>query len=168
MPKGPIKVTKARASSASKMLAVYFKKNFAPVVTGPRQGTRQDTRPPWLIPPATWTGTLPEWSIYWAHIQLGLKDGQDFQSQFQFSLAPNGVDFFEFDIQLAIEVNGLYWHYGFGATKQDSDMERRIRIESFGIQVIAIDEDDAMRDPKFYLREARLGRDHSRQTMGGI
>jgi hypothetical protein len=149
------------------MLAQYFTKNFAPVKRGYVQGTRPG-KDPWLYPPPTWTGTLPEWAVYWGHLQLGLKDGQDFEYQFKFSLAPNGVDFFEIDIQVGIEMNGLYWHYGFGAAKQDSDLERRIRIEAFGIQMIVIDEDDALRDPIFYVREARLGRDHSRATMGGI
>jgi very-short-patch-repair endonuclease len=167
MPKNPLAVRRARPPSADKLLKSILRKNFAPVVTGARQGTRT-SKDPWLVPSATWRGTLPEWAIYWAHLQLKLKENEDFTYQFQFSLAPNGVDFFELDLQIAIEIQGLYWHYGLGAAKQDSDLERKARIEAFGIQVVGIDEDDALRDPLYYLKEARVGHDHSRGTMGGL
>lgn len=139
------------------------------VKTGKRQGVLgPGTYRSFPPPPPTWLGTLPEWAIFWAHGVLGLKEGEDFEYIFKMEEAPKGVDFFERDLNMAIEIQGLYWHYGLGAQKQLSDLERKIRIEALGVTVIFIDEDDAIADPVFFLREARSGIDHSRAGTGMI
>lgn len=164
----PLQVRRTRSPKAAVLLkGILGRKNATPVRTGRRAGASVSDQPPWLAPRADWRGTLPEWAIYWAHLALGMKEDQDFAYIYQFDLAPNGVDFFEFDIQMAIEIQGMYWHYGFGAAQQTNDLERRVRIEAFGIQMIFIDEDDALANPLYYLREARAGRDHSLTARGG-
>lgn len=145
---------------------------YIPARTGRRRGTqpREEIYPQ---PPVTWRGTLPEWAIFWAHLQLGLREGEDFEyvpriERAQGNVKGTQVDFMEFDLNIAIDIQGLFWHYGFSAAQQYADAETRIRIESVGITYIAIDEDDALRDPIYYLREARQGRDYSRAARGVV
>lgn len=170
--KGKIsRVSRSGASSANTILKRLLGStpgaSEVQVRTGRRQGVAgPGKKPAFPPPPLTWEGTLPEWAVYWAHLALGLKDGEDFAYIYKLEEAPKGVDFFEFDLNMAIEIQGLYWHYGFGAAKQLNDLERKIRIESVGITVIFIDEDHALADPVYFLREARNGIDHSRAGKG--
>ncbi len=146
------------------------KRGYRPIRTG-RRALTTEVKESFPQPPASWTGTLPEWAIYWAHLQLGLKVDQDFEyiPRLQRVMgAQKGlqVDFLELDLPIAIDINGLFWHYGFGAAKIVADLETRARVESIGLTYVVIDEDDAIADPIFYLREARLGREHSRVASG--
>lgn len=120
---------------------------------------------PFPDPPPTWMGTLPEWAIYWAHEALGRKPYQDFQYLFTLD-GSHFYDFFEFLERVAIEVQGLYWHYEFQRNTAVNDQLLKVRTEMLGITLIFIDEDHALADPIFYLREALNGRDHSRATKG--
>jgi hypothetical protein len=120
---------------------------------------------PFPDPPDTWMGTLPEWAIFWAHGVLGRKEYQDFQFQYSFD-GQTIFDFFEFDERIAIEVMGLYWHYEFQDNNIANDILRKIRVESVGMTLIFVDEDHALTDPVFYLREALAQRDHSRAATG--
>jgi very-short-patch-repair endonuclease len=120
---------------------------------------------PFPEPPPSWMGTLPEWAIYWAHGVLGRKEYQDFQYQYSFD-GQTIFDFFEFDERIAIEVQGLYWHYEFEGHDLSQDILRKIRVESAGMTLIFIDEDHALADPVYYLREALAQRDHSRAATG--
>lgn len=124
-----------------------------------------DDQQPFPDPPDTWMGTLPEWAIYWAHTVLGRREYQDFQYQYSFD-GSTIFDFFEFDERIAIEVQGLYWHYEFQGHDLSADILRKIRVETSGLTLIFIDEDDALTDPVFYLREALAERDHSRAARG--
>jgi hypothetical protein len=143
------------------------KRKYTPIRTGRSQGTVGQTKA-YPDRPGWWTGSLPEWAIYWAHTDvLHRKEHEDFEYIFQLDASPNGIDFFEYPEQIGIEIQGLYWHYGQGGFKISSDIERKIRIESTGIILIYIDEDDALRDPVYYLREALQTRDHSRAARGG-
>lgn len=152
-------------TARSALRELIGRSHYVPLRTGRRAGTGA-SKDPWLEQPPTWKGTLPEWAIQWAHLRMGFKDGQDFA--YQYPVLGNPVDFFEFDLQIAIQVQGLYWHYGFGAAKQQLDFEQKIRIEATGITVIAIDEDDALDNPIFYLAEARQGKDHSLRMSGAV
>lgn len=116
-------------------------------------------------PPLTWQGSLPEWAVYWAHLVLKRKPGQDFE--YQYVLDPGMIlDFYEYDLQIGIEVQGLYWHYMLGGWKLEDDLQRKISAEARGLTLIFIDEDDALDSPIYYVREALQGRDHSRVTRG--
>jgi hypothetical protein len=141
---------------------------YVPFRTGQRRGSGVGDTPtqPFPDPPDTWTGTLPEWAIYWAHLALGRKPFQDFQYQYSFD-GSTRFDFFEFNERIAIEVQGLYWHYEFQHAQAINDQLRKIRAEAVGLTLIFIDEDHALTDPIFYLREALAERDHSRAAKGG-
>jgi hypothetical protein len=130
-----------------------------------RSGVGNVSTQPFPDPPDTWTGTLPEWAIYWAHTALGRKPFQDFQYIY-YNIFGEQWDFYEFSEHIAIEVQGLYWHYEFQKNQVVNDQLRRIRAQSIGITLIAIDEDMALADPIFYLREALAERDHSRASKG--
>jgi hypothetical protein len=140
---------------------------YAAFRTGRRRGTgvaSVDTQP-FPNPPDTWMGTLPEWAIYWAHLALGRKPFQDFQYLY-YNFLGQQWDFYEFVEQIAIEVQGLYWHYEFQSNQAQNDQLRRIQASAIGVTLIAIDEDMALADPIFYLREALAERDHSRGASG--
>lgn len=126
-------------------------------------------------PPDTWPGTEPEWAIFWAHGQLGLREGLDFAYRLitggpSFRHGEGGVelDFFEYDLNLGIDVQGFFAHYALGADKQAADTSTELDIASQGITLIFIDDVDAQNDPVFYLKEARNGIDHSLRGRGLI
>ena len=128
---------------------------------------------PWLLPPRTWEGTLPEFAVYWGHTALGLKEGIDFLYQSPVSggrLNRGGtiIDFEELDVPVGIRVQGLYWHAYAGQDKIASDAMLKLQAESTGMTIIDIDEDDALRSPKYFVEEARGFRDHSRAGRGII
>jgi hypothetical protein len=140
---------------------------YMPFRTGRRRGGVGDVKvQPFPDPPGSWTGTLPEWAINWAHLALGKVPFQDFQYQFTID-GVHYYDFFDFQERVAIEVQGLFWHYEFAKKAAINDQALKARTEIMGITLIFIDEDMALTDPIFYLREALSGRDHSRATTGG-
>jgi len=114
--------------------------------------------------PAGFGGTLPEYLVY----QSLLKTGVYFTSQFWLIGAPLllgsvEVDFLLSGIMVAINVNGLYWHYEMPG-RMAQDQIQRLAVEGMGWMLIYIDEDDALRNSDFYAREAIMGQDHSRMT----
>jgi hypothetical protein len=126
-------------------------------------------------PPDDWPGTEPEWAVYWAHQQLGLQEGLDFAYRLitggpSFRHGSGGIelDFFEFDLNIGIDIQGFFAHYKLGADKQAADTSTELDIASKGITLIFIDDTDAETDPIFYLREARNGIDHSLRGRGLI
>jgi hypothetical protein len=83
------------------------RKHYIPTRTGPRKGVKLPTASPYPMPPAGWPGTEPEWAIYWAHLEMGLKPQQDF---IYLADSPGTdsiqVDFLELAIPVAIQVQG--------------------------------------------------------------
>ncbi len=73
------------------------------------------------------------------------------------------VDFEIPSLNIAIAVQGLYWHYG--ARRSGRDALQRVALESRGVKVIYIDEDHALQNALFYVKEALEGKDHSRMTQ---
>lgn len=122
-------------------------------------------------PPLWWLeqypgGTKPEWAVFWALLQLGYHPEDDFFVHAQLPGAGRGfssqVDFLLPNLGIAIEVSGIYWHYTLGSERQERDLFRLLYFAERGIRVIFIDEDDALRDPIYYVKEALLGHDHSK------
>lgn len=112
------------------------------------------------------SGTKPEWAVYWALLKLGFHDGEDFIVH---AVLPGvgrtyygQVDFLLPDLRLGIEVQGLYWHYTLGSERQQRDVFRLAYFAQRGIDIVFIDEDDALRDPLHYVKEALQRRDHSK------
>lgn len=140
---------------------------------GRREAERFRSVEPAGDPPVWWreafpSGTKPEWAVYWALLQLGLKPEEDFFYQ---AVLPgvgrtfySQVDFLLPDFQIGIEVQGIYWHYTLGSQRQQRDIFRVAYFAQRGIQIIFIDEDDAICDPIFYVKEALSGVDHSKVT----
>lgn len=143
------------------------KESRVPLRTGRRPGVSpgfQEAFPP----KADWfPGTLPEWAIFWAHGVLRLKEGEDFA--YISHIAGIQVDFEEFGTGIALNIQGIFWHYEFGGSnKVAEDLITRAIIESTGTQLVNIDEDMAIRDPVYFLKEALAGRDHSMQARGAV
>ena len=121
--------------------------------------------------PPNWEGSVPEYITYQTFIELGLKPGLDFayQSPLLGGRMEKGgfvLDFlFNNPPDLAVNVQGVYYHYEFGVEAKARDVMARASLAGQNITLIFIDDDDLMRDPRFYCREALNYKDHSR--LGG-
>ena len=119
--------------------------------------------------PAEWDGSKPEWAVYWALTRLGYKEGVHFVYQSpqmggRIYLGGAVLDFYFEGLGIAIEVQSAYYHYGDAQTRA-TDAMQKAQLLSYGIQVIYIDEQDALSNPVYFVKEALAGRDHS--LIGG-
>ena len=123
--------------------------------------------------PAGWEGSMPEYMAYEAFQRAGKIPGVDFtfQSPLQGGRMAKGgqvLDFLFYDPpDLAVNIQGVYYHYHFGIETLARDKIGREQMLGAGIYVIFIDEDDLLEDPDYYVREALNYRDHSRLGPGG-
>ena len=69
---------------------------------------------------------------------------------------------------LAINVQGNYYHYGMGVETTTRDILGRIQLAAQGIILIFIDENQLEENPIYYVREALRYRDHSRLGRRGM
>ena len=121
--------------------------------------------------PSNWEGSVPEYVAYQAFVRLGKQPGQDFtyQSPLMGGRLDKGgfvLDFLFTDPpDLAVNVQGVYYHYEFGVEARARDTMARASLAGQNLTLIFIDDDDLMRDPQYYCREALNYRDHSR--LGG-
>ena len=121
--------------------------------------------------PQSWEGSVPEFIAYQTIIQLGRRPDFDFtyQSPLMGGRMDKGgfvIDFlFDDPPDLAVNVQGVYYHYEFGVEAKARDVMARSSLAGQNITLVFIDDDDLMRDPRFYCEEALRYRDHSR--LGG-
>ena len=121
--------------------------------------------------PQGWTGSVPEWLTYESLQKAGKIPGQDFtyQSPLLGGRIQKGGVVIDFDFSnppdLAINVQGVYFHYQFGVETAAQDRMARAQLAGEGKQLIFIDEDDLYNDTDYYVLEALRYRDHSR--LGG-
>jgi hypothetical protein len=121
--------------------------------------------------PQGWTGSVPEWLTYESLQKAGKIPGQDFtyQSPLLGGRIQKGGVVIDFDFNnppdLAINVQGVYFHYQFGVETSARDRMARAQLAGEGKQLIFIDEDDLYNDTDYYVLEALRYRDHSR--LGG-
>ncbi len=111
--------------------------------------------------PDSWSGSLPEWAIYWSLTILRV--GFTYQSPQMGGRQFRGgaiLDFLVPSLNLAINVTSKYWHYRTSPGRMADELQRAA-LEGRGTTVIFIDEMDAQRNPLFYTREALNLRDHS-------
>jgi hypothetical protein len=125
-----------------------------------------------VLAPPDWPGSVPEYIAYQTFIGLGLEPGEDFtyQSPFMGGRMDKGgvvIDFlFSNPPDLAVNVQGVYYHYEFGVEAKARDVMARASLAGQNITLIFIDDDDLMKDPTYYCREALNYQDHS-QLGGG-
>ena len=130
------------------------------------------TRAQQIEAPPSWPGSLPEYIAYITFEQLGKIPGEDFSYQSsrmggRLDKGGVGLDFvFTNPPDLAVNVQGVYYHYETGVNTQARDMFARAQVEGAGVRLIFIDDDDLFRDPEYYCREALNYRDHSRMAGG--
>lgn len=123
-------------------------------------------------PPPTLTANKPEWYCYWALNRLGKQQGIDFEFQSNYfggRLGYGGMvaDFVMLNPPgIAININGFHWHYGMAGDRRIRDEQQRIQLSGMGILLIFIDEEDILKDPKYYVSEALKGVDHSHVERG--
>ena len=121
--------------------------------------------------PANLPGSVPEYVAYQAFIKLGLEPGRDFtyQSPLMGGRLDKGgfvIDFlFTMPPDLAVNVQGVYYHYEFGVEAKARDLIARSALAGQNITLVFIDDDDLLRDAEYYCREALNYQDHSR--LGG-
>lgn len=163
--------TIASFGSFANVRKLYGRQGRFSARTGARAGTRIPKEQLYPDPPDSWRGTLPEWACFSAHLSLGLRENEDFEyvprlGNVLGNVKGVQVDFMELDVNVAIDIQGIFWHYGLSSLKQFADHVTREHVEGVGITYVAIDEDDILRSPIYYLQEARRGRDHSRAARG--
>jgi len=118
-------------------------------------------------PYAKGVATKPEWYVKWGLDRNDKIEGVDYDYRGEVELISSLATAAQLDFtmtdgsQIAIEVQGIHWHYELGFNKIAQDEVRRTELITSGWHVIQIDEDDALRDPEYYVREALAGRDHS-------
>ena len=123
--------------------------------------------------PAGWEGSVPEYLAYEAFVRAGKVPGIDFTYQSPMSgcrMDKGGqvIDFmFNNPPNLAVKIQGVYYHYHFGVETLARDKMQREQLLGSGISVIFIDEDGLMEDPDYYVKEALDFKDHSRLGPGG-
>ena len=124
-----------------------------------------------MHPPADWAGSRPEWMFYASLIDLGYQPGADFiyQSPLMGGRLDKGgwvIDFvFNNPPGLAVNVQGIYYHYELGADNKARDIFAREALASQGVTLIFVDEDDLEQDPRGVTEAALQFRDSSR--LGG-
>ena len=122
--------------------------------------------------PANWSGSGPEYIAYQTFISLGKEPGEDFVYQSPLAggrLDKGGIvlDFVFYNPpDLAVNIQGVYYHYEFGVEVRARDLLARAMMAGDGVALIFIDDDDLIRDPEYYCREALNYQDHS-QLGGG-
>lgn len=122
--------------------------------------------------PQGWQGSLPEYIAYTTFESFGLVPGEDFiyQSPVMGGRVQKGglvLDFlFNNPPDLAVNIQGVYYHYEFGVEVKGRDIIARQAAVGSGLNLIFIDEDDILSDAEYYCREALRYKDHSRLAGG--
>ena len=117
-------------------------------------------------------GSVEEFMVFQELLRRGLKNGEDFTFQARFfggRMDKGGlvVDFlFYTPPDLAIAVQGVYYHYSQGVDAKAQDIYARAQLASEGITLIFLDDEDIHQDVKYYVGEALQYRDYSRITRG--
>ena len=118
--------------------------------------------------PADFKGSMPEYVVFNQLLRFGLRPNQDFQFQARFAggkIEKGGlvIDFlFNNPPNLAVNVQGVYYHYELGADTRARDIFARESLAGQGITLIFVDEDYLAQDPLGTTREALQFRDSSR------
>ena len=119
-------------------------------------------------PPAWFGGSWPEYVCYRELQRQGYEEGYDFvfqSSQLGGKTELGGVvvDFYFETRRMAINIQGVYWHYVYkGGVNRGRDLDARQALGGMGIMLIFIDDDDLLRDPPYFVSQALQGVDHSR------
>jgi len=122
--------------------------------------------------PPGWQGSLPEYIAYTTFESFGLEPGVDFtyQSKVMGGRMNKGGLILDFEFynppDLAVNIQGEYYHYEFGVETLGRDVVARQQVEGQGIKLIFIDESDILTDARYYCREALRYKDHSRMAGG--
>jgi hypothetical protein len=122
--------------------------------------------------PPEWEGSLPEYIAFTELIRQGKQPGIDFtyQSPLLGGRMTKGGVILDFEFtnppDLAVNIQGVYYHYEFGVDQKARDIMARAMMAGQGITLVFIDEDDLLEDPSYYITEALNYRDHSRMGRG--
>lgn len=120
------------------------------------------------VVPEGFGGSLPEYLTFITLVEFGKVPNVDFffQSSFQGGRLERGgliIDFvFTNPPDLAINVQGEFYHYLQGQATIARDVIAREQLAAEGIRLIFIDAEDVQQDRKFFVSEALVGVDHSK------
>ena len=123
--------------------------------------------------PQNWEGSVPEYLTYEALVKAGKRPGFDFtyQSPLMGGRTQKGGVVIDFEFSdppdLAINVQGVYFHYQFGTETGARDKMVRAQLAGNGVTLVFIDEDDILEDVDYYVEAALRYRDYSRLGAGG-
>ena len=118
--------------------------------------------------PDWWSGSGPEYLCWKELLKAGLKPDIDFDYQSKLAggrLDKGGrvIDFMIYNPpDIAINVQGVFFHYEKGAAVRQSDIHTREYLATLGINLIFIDEDDLIDNARVIVQDALVGIDRSR------
>ena len=121
--------------------------------------------------PSDWIGSIPEYVALAAFQRAGKVLDTDFtyQSPLMGGRMDKGGSIIDFLFinppDLAVNVQGVYYHYELGAETRARDILARESMAGQGITLIFVDEDDLIQDPLGITRDALNYIDKSR--LGG-
>tara|TARA_R110002110_G_scaffold312685_1_gene526014 strand:- start:216 stop:644 length:429 start_codon:yes stop_codon:yes gene_type:complete len=123
-------------------------------------------------PPADFAGSYPEYVTYITLLRNNLRPDIDFiyQSRQMGGRVERGGLVLDFSFinppDLAINVQGVYYHYEQGSVNIAKDLIAREQLASQGVTLIFVDDIDLLENPDYFIREALNYRDHSRIGAG--
>lgn len=121
-----------------------------------KEPTNQQPVPAWFV------GSIPEWQVYYALLKLGYKNRFTYQSsQLGGRQARGGavIDFYISELSLGINVQSKYFHYS-TTRKLVANILQKAQLESRGIKMVFVNEEDVLRDPIYFVGEALSFREH--------
>tara|TARA_Y100000310_G_scaffold258860_1_gene267396 strand:- start:5049 stop:5453 length:405 start_codon:yes stop_codon:yes gene_type:complete len=122
--------------------------------------------------PMGFLGSLPEFVVLQTLLRMGFREDVDFvyqSSRFGGRLEKGGliIDFtFSRPPDLAINVQGEYYHHEQGPNVVAKDKYARAQLAGQGIMLIFIDAEDVLDDPERHVRDALRYKDNS--FLGGL
>jgi len=115
--------------------------------------------------PSNFPGTLPEFLVFRELTRLRIEF--EFQSSQLGGRQEKGgaiLDFYIPSMNLGINIMSHYWHYGRPEGIVNDKLQREMLLAS-GIDIVYVDEEDLLRNAKYYVTEALAGNDYSRMAI---
>jgi len=116
--------------------------------------------------PPEFPGTLPEYLVYVELTRMKIEfEYQSSQLGGRQERGGSVADFYIPSLGLILNIQSLYWHYGRPEARQFDRLQRE-QLEAQGLTVVYLDEEDLLKNARYFVSEALNGIDHSLASQG--